>query len=158
MAVALFSRRIKSLILRVKLVFGIEHAPRKAIRRENLKWELSIGMTTGLLITETDQPAVKRIQSKSFQNLAGRWSDAGLIRDKLLEVRVIFGRSRSFPSGHLRQALHLFPPSRHYLSDIPVDSALGSSLGRLSYNIETCSETDFSRRVCACLHLLGVPS
>lgn len=61
-----------------QLLHGIEHAPRNAIRPENLKWELPIGLATGLLIAEADQPAANRIQSKPFQNLAGRWSDAGL--------------------------------------------------------------------------------
>jgi PAP2 superfamily len=61
-----------------RLLHGIEDVPRAAIHPENLKWELPIGLTTGLLIAEADQPAANRIQSKSFQNLAGRWSDAGL--------------------------------------------------------------------------------
>lgn len=61
-----------------QLLHGIKHLPRAAIRPENLKWELPIGLATGLLIAEADQPAANRIQSKSFQNLAGRWSDAGL--------------------------------------------------------------------------------
>src|SRR5262245_50440549 len=61
-----------------QLLHGIKHAPRSAIRPENLKWELPIGLATGLLIAEADLPAANRIQSKSFQNLAGRWSDAGL--------------------------------------------------------------------------------
>ena len=61
-----------------QLLRGIEHAPRNAIRPENLKWELPLGLATGLLIAEADQPAANRIQSKSFQDLAGRWSDAGL--------------------------------------------------------------------------------
>ena len=61
------------------LLHGIKEVPRNAIRPENLKWELPIAATTGLLIAEIDQPAANRIQSNSFQNLAGRWSDAGLI-------------------------------------------------------------------------------
>jgi len=62
-----------------QLLHGIQRAPRNAIRPENLKWELPIGLATGLLIGEADQPAAHRIQSKSLQNLAGRWSDAGLV-------------------------------------------------------------------------------
>ena len=61
-----------------QLLHGIKHVPRAAIRPENLKWELPIAATTGLLIAKVDQPAANRIQSKSLQNLAGRWSDAGL--------------------------------------------------------------------------------
>ena len=61
-----------------RLLQGIERIPRNAIRPENLKWELPIGLATGLLIAEADQPAANRIQSRSFQNLAGRWSDVGL--------------------------------------------------------------------------------
>src|SRR5438874_3536539 len=47
-----------------QLLHGIEHAPRNAVRLENLKWELPIGAATGLLIAEADQPAANRIQSK----------------------------------------------------------------------------------------------
>ncbi len=61
-----------------QLLHGLAHVPRAAIRPENLKWELPIAATTGILIAEVDQPAANRIQSKSLQNLAGRWSDAGL--------------------------------------------------------------------------------
>ncbi|MGH9689323.1 MAG: phosphatase PAP2 family protein [Candidatus Acidiferrales bacterium] len=57
---------------------GLEHIPRSAIRPENLKWELPIAGATGLLIAEVDQPAAKRIQSRSFQHLAREWSDIGL--------------------------------------------------------------------------------
>ena|SRR5215472_12642349 len=63
------------------LLHGIEHAPRNAIRADNLKWELPIAAATGLLIAEADQPAANRIQSKSFQDMAGRWSDAGLVTE-----------------------------------------------------------------------------
>ena len=61
-----------------QLLHEIGSVPKNAIRRENLKWELPIGLATGLLIAEADQPAANRVQSRSFQNLAGRWSDAGL--------------------------------------------------------------------------------
>jgi hypothetical protein len=64
-----------------QLLHGIEHAPRNAIRPANLKWELPIAAATGLLIAEADQPAANRIQSKSFQDMAGRWSDAGLVTE-----------------------------------------------------------------------------
>ena len=33
---------------------------------------------TGILIAEVDRPADNRIQSKSFEDLAGRWSNLGL--------------------------------------------------------------------------------
>lgn len=64
-----------------QLLHGIAHVPRAAIRPENLKWELPIGLATGVLIAEADQPAANRIQSKSFQDMAGRWSDAGLVTE-----------------------------------------------------------------------------
>ncbi|HKR82787.1 MAG TPA: hypothetical protein VJS37_01360, partial [Terriglobales bacterium] len=64
-----------------QLLHGIKHLPRAAIRPENLKWELPIAATTGLLIAEVDKPAANRVQSKSFQDLAGRWSDAGLVTE-----------------------------------------------------------------------------
>lgn len=61
-----------------QLLRGIEHAPRNAIRPENLKWELPIGAATGLLIAEADQPATNRIQSPSLIHTARRWSNIGL--------------------------------------------------------------------------------
>jgi hypothetical protein len=57
---------------------GILHAPRNAIRPSNLAWELPIGAATGLLIAKADRPAADRIQSKSLQDTAGRWSNIGL--------------------------------------------------------------------------------
>lgn len=61
-----------------QLLRGIEHAPRNAIRPENLKWELPIGAATGLLIAEADQSAANRIQSPSLIHTARRWSNIGL--------------------------------------------------------------------------------
>lgn len=57
---------------------GILHAPRNAIRPSNLAWELPIGAATGILIAEVDRPAANRIQSKSLQDTAGKWSNVGL--------------------------------------------------------------------------------
>lgn len=57
---------------------GILHAPRNAIRPSNLAWELPIGAATGILIAEVDRPAADRIQSKSLQDTAGKWSNVGL--------------------------------------------------------------------------------
>jgi hypothetical protein len=62
-------------------VHGVGMAPRNAVRPDNLKWELPIGAATGLLIAEADQPAANRIRSVDFQNLAGRWSNIGLITE-----------------------------------------------------------------------------
>lgn len=56
----------------------LKSAPRNAIRPGNLKWELPIAAATGLLIAEGDQPAADRIQGKSIQTLARRWSNIGL--------------------------------------------------------------------------------
>ncbi len=61
-----------------QLLRGIEHAPRNAIRPQNLKWELPIGAATGLLIAEADQPAADRIQSRSLIHTARWWSNFGL--------------------------------------------------------------------------------
>lgn len=60
------------------LLRAIEHAPRNAIRPENLKWELPIAAATGVLIAEGDQPAASRIQGKSIQDLSRLWSNIGL--------------------------------------------------------------------------------
>ncbi len=57
---------------------GLETVPRNAGRPGNLKWELPILATTGVLIAKVDRPADNRIQSRSFQQLAGRWSNLGL--------------------------------------------------------------------------------
>ncbi len=62
----------------VVLWHGLESAPRNAIRPSNLAWELPIGATTGILIAKVDRPAADRIQSKSLQATAGRWSNVGL--------------------------------------------------------------------------------
>jgi PAP2 superfamily len=57
---------------------GLKAVPRGVIRPGNLKWELPILAATGILIAEVDKPADNRIQSLSFQQTAGRWSNAGL--------------------------------------------------------------------------------
>jgi membrane-associated phospholipid phosphatase len=57
---------------------GLLHAPRNAIRLENLKWELPIGAATGLLIAQVDRPSVNRIQSLALEENASRWSNASL--------------------------------------------------------------------------------
>ena len=57
---------------------GIKSVPKAAVRPRNLAWELPIGAATGLLIAEADRPATDRIESKSLQNTAGRWSNVGL--------------------------------------------------------------------------------
>jgi membrane-associated phospholipid phosphatase len=48
------------------------------VRVSNLKWELPILAATGILIAEADRPADNRIQSKSLQQVAGRWSNVGI--------------------------------------------------------------------------------
>lgn len=57
---------------------GLATVPRNAVRPRNLKWELPILAATGILIAKVDRPADNRIQSKSFENLASRWSNIGL--------------------------------------------------------------------------------
>jgi len=57
---------------------GLKAVPRSAVRPSNLKWELPILATTGVMIAEIDRPADNRIQSKSLQQTAGRWSNVGL--------------------------------------------------------------------------------
>lgn len=64
-----------------QLLRGIGQTPRNAIRIENLKWELPLATATGLLIAEGDQPLANRIRSTSFQGLASRWSNVGLITE-----------------------------------------------------------------------------
>src|ERR1700730_10472623 len=62
----------------LQLGHGLKAVPRSAVRPGNLKWELPILAATGILIAKVDHPADNRIQSKSFQQTAGRWSNAGL--------------------------------------------------------------------------------
>src|SRR5882724_12059089 len=57
---------------------GLKAVPRSAVRPSNLKWELPILAATGVMIAEIDRPADNRIQSKSLQQTAGRWSNVGL--------------------------------------------------------------------------------
>ena len=57
---------------------GLKAVPRGSARPNNLKWELPILAATGVLIAEVDRPAADRIQSKSLQQTAGRWSNVGL--------------------------------------------------------------------------------
>ena len=61
-----------------KFAGGLKSAPRNALRVSNLKWELPVLAATGILIAEADRPADNRIQSKSLQQLAGRWSNVGI--------------------------------------------------------------------------------
>lgn len=57
---------------------GLKAVPRATVRPSNLKWELPILATTGVLIAKVDRPADNRIQSKSLQQTAGQWSNVGL--------------------------------------------------------------------------------
>lgn len=57
---------------------GLKAVPRGVVRPANLKWELPILAATGVLIAKVDRPADNRIQSKSLQQTAGRWSNVGL--------------------------------------------------------------------------------
>jgi undecaprenyl-diphosphatase len=57
---------------------GLTHVPRAMIRPENLKWELPIAATTGVLIAKADRPAADRIQSHSLISTSRTWSNVGL--------------------------------------------------------------------------------
>ena len=57
---------------------GLATVPRSVVRPSNLKWELPILAATGILIAKIDRPADNRIQSKSLQETAGRWSNVGI--------------------------------------------------------------------------------
>ena len=57
---------------------GLKAVPRSVVRPSNLKWELPILAATGVMIAKVDRPAANRIQSKSLQQTAGRWSNVGL--------------------------------------------------------------------------------
>ncbi len=57
---------------------GLKVVPRSAVHPSNLKWELPILAATGVMIAKVDRPADNRIQSKSFQQTAGQWSNVGL--------------------------------------------------------------------------------
>ncbi len=57
---------------------GVANIPRGAIRPSNLKWELPVGATTGILIAEGDQPLANRIQGRNIQHIARFWSNFGL--------------------------------------------------------------------------------
>jgi len=52
--------------------------PRNAVRPANLRWELPIAATTGILIAEGDQPLARRIQGKSIEDVSRFWSNFGL--------------------------------------------------------------------------------
>ena len=57
---------------------GLKAVPEGVVRPSNLKWELPILAATGVMIAKVDRPADNRIQSKSLQQTAGRWSNVGL--------------------------------------------------------------------------------
>jgi hypothetical protein len=57
---------------------GLKAVPRGMVRTSNLKWELPILAATGVLIAKVDRPADNRIQSQSFRQTAGQWSNVGL--------------------------------------------------------------------------------
>ena len=57
---------------------GLESAPGAAIKPHNLAWELPVAASTAALIAWADTPASRRIQSRSLQQDASRWSNVGL--------------------------------------------------------------------------------
>jgi len=57
---------------------GVASVPRNAVRPANLKWELPIAATTGILIAEGDQPLARRIQGRSIEDASRFWSNFGL--------------------------------------------------------------------------------
>jgi membrane-associated phospholipid phosphatase len=62
----------------VKMGRGLAMAPRNAIRPRNLRWELPIAATAGILISSVDVSASRRIQSLPFQTDAIRGANIGL--------------------------------------------------------------------------------
>lgn len=78
---------------------GLASVPRGVVRPSNLKWELPILAATGVLIAKVDRPADNRIQSKSLQETAGRWSNVGLgleLGSAALAYRVGCGAHHSY--------------------------------------------------------------
>ncbi len=57
---------------------GVASIPTNAVRPSNLKWELPIGASTGILIAEGDQPLARRIRGRDIQHIARIWSNFGL--------------------------------------------------------------------------------
>ena len=57
---------------------GVIHIPRAMVRPTNVRWELPIAATTGVLIAEADRPADNRIQSQNLIQTASTWSNVGL--------------------------------------------------------------------------------
>jgi hypothetical protein len=57
---------------------GLGHAPRNAIRPNNLKWELPIMAGAGLLIAFADNPVNNRIHSPAFVQDSTRGSNVGI--------------------------------------------------------------------------------
>ena len=57
---------------------GVVSIPRNAVRPSNLKWELPIATSTGILIAEGDQPLADRIRGRDIQHIARIWSNFGL--------------------------------------------------------------------------------
>ncbi|MGI9101849.1 MAG: phosphatase PAP2 family protein [Terriglobales bacterium] len=57
---------------------GVTEAPRNAVRTRNLKWEVPIGVATGVLIASGDTPGSRAIQSLPLQQHAGQLSNVGL--------------------------------------------------------------------------------
>jgi hypothetical protein len=78
---------------------GLKAVPRGSVRPSNLKWELPILAATGVLIGKVDRPSANRIQSKSLQQTAGRWSNVGLgleIGSAALTYGLGCGKRRSY--------------------------------------------------------------
>ncbi|HEY6935796.1 MAG TPA: phosphatase PAP2 family protein [Terriglobales bacterium] len=57
---------------------GLAAAPRNAIRPRNLKWELPIGVATGLMIAKLDNRVATHNESLDRQSSASTWSNVGL--------------------------------------------------------------------------------
>jgi membrane-associated phospholipid phosphatase len=57
---------------------GVVAAPRNSMRAENLRWELPIAATTGVLMATSDDAAANRIRSRSVIDTSSRYSNVAL--------------------------------------------------------------------------------
>ncbi len=82
---------------------GLQRVPRALVRPQNLKWELPIAATTGVLIAAVDTHASRQVQSSSLINASSTASNGGLAAEFAL-VGIDYGFGCAFHHRTARDA------------------------------------------------------
>lgn len=106
---------------------GLRHAPRNALRTENLKWELPIAAATGILISSVDVPASRHARSGYVADATGLASNV-VLGTELAGTGMLFAYGCAGEHQHARRAAWAALEAGGY--GITLDMVLKSAFNR----------------------------